>query len=189
MGVIRGSPPQWCRYRVGGTRPAGVKRGMEQTSEGSYRPAVGIFLFNADGLAFIGHRWGLKKAWQLPQGGIDTGELPLEAAMRELFEETGITRNLVTPVAEMNNWLRYDIPPHKRRKNSALVGQEQKWFALFFIGRDQDVDIGATESPEFDAWRWEKPEVLPGLAVWFKRRVYQEVVRQFAPLAREFTVC
>jgi putative (di)nucleoside polyphosphate hydrolase len=119
----------------------------------------------------------------MPQGGIDRGEEPAEAALRELGEETGLNARLVEPLGEVEPWLYYDFPPQlKARLAGPYIGQRQKWFAFRFLGTDSDVRLDE-HSPEFDAWRWAKLSEAPDLVIPFKRPVYEEVARRFAPFA------
>jgi putative (di)nucleoside polyphosphate hydrolase len=158
-----------------------------------FRPCVGIMVLNRDGKAFIGRRIDGPEhvdkthAWQMPQGGIDTGEQPWPAALRELREETNIQS--VERIAEIAEWLKYEIPRELvgQAWKGKYRGQTQKWFAARFIGDDGEIDVehpdGAHE-PEFAAWRWEPMAKLPDLIVPFKRAVYERVVREFRHLAK-----
>ena len=159
-----------------------------------YRPCVGVALINGAGEAFIGHRRRKRasevldaRSWQMPQGGIDSGEAPLAAAKRELWEETSVRS--IELIAEMPRWLRYDLPGGARgRWGGRYRGQTQKWFLFRFLGADTEIDVrrpaeGAHDA-EFDDWRWERFERLPELVVPFKREVYEAVAEAFAPLAR-----
>ena len=146
-----------------------------------YRPCVGIFLLNNDGLVFAGRRIDSRaKAWQMPQGGIDAGESPLQACMREMREEIGT--NTAELINQHDDWLYYDIPLPlaDRLWQGRYKGQKQKWMALRFTGDDSDIKI-ATEEPEFCEWKWLSPHDLVDLAVPFKRDVYQNVLAAFAP--------
>ncbi len=147
-----------------------------------YRSGVGVMLLNDRNEVFIGQRIGVPgEAWQMPQGGIDEGEDPRAAALRELREEIG-TDN-VEVLAESPGWLRYELPEELagRAWGGRWRGQQQKWFAMRFRGSDADINI-ATEHPEFSAWRWVSAEHLPELIVLFKRHMYLEVLRQFQDL-------
>jgi putative (di)nucleoside polyphosphate hydrolase len=148
-----------------------------------YRPAVGIMLINPAGLAFIGRRIDMPAglaAWQMPQGGIDPGESPREAAFRELEEEVGTDKAEI--LAETEGWLHYDLPPDiaSRMWSGRWRGQRQKWFLMRFTGTDADINPG-TEHPEFDAWEWVEPHRLPELIVPFKRQLYSELLAEFRP--------
>jgi putative (di)nucleoside polyphosphate hydrolase len=146
-----------------------------------YRPCVGIMLFDDTGRIFVGRRVGkAQDNWQMPQGGIDAGEEPREAAMRELAEEVGTDKAEI--VAESKDWLRYDVPETiaGRLWRGRFRGQRQKWFLMRFRGTDADIDLDA-HHPEFDDWRWIPPEEAPTLIVEFKRDVYRRVVAEFAP--------
>ena len=145
-----------------------------------YRPCVGVMLVNADGMIWVGRRIDTPNGWQMPQGGIDDGETPDVAAMRELEEETGTAQAEI--VAESGAWHRYDLPPHLLGKawGGRYRGQEQRWFLVRFTGQDSDINI-ATDHPEFDAWQWVAPGALCDLIVPFKRAVYQQVVAEFWP--------
>ena len=146
-----------------------------------YRPCVGIFLLNNDGLVFAGRRIDSRaEAWQMPQGGIDAGESPLQACMREMREEIGT--NTAELLSQHDDWLYYDIPLPlaDRLWQGRYKGQKQKWMALRFTGDDSDINI-ATEEPEFCEWKWLSPHDLVDLAVPFKRDVYQNVLAAFAP--------
>ncbi len=155
----------------------------EEIADLPYRPCVGIMLIDRGGRVFVAQRINTPgEAWQMPQGGIDEGESPRQAALRELHEEVGTDKAEV--LAESRNWWRYDLPAElvPRRWGGRYRGQEQKWFALRFLGTDADIDI-ATETPEFRAWRWAEMAELPDIIVPFKRHIYQEIIAEFGHLA------
>jgi putative (di)nucleoside polyphosphate hydrolase len=146
-----------------------------------YRPCVGVCLINAQGLIFAGlRRDSTTQAWQMPQGGIDEGEKPRAAALRELWEETGITADLVSFVAKTDDWVTYDLPTELLGKvwGGKYRGQRQKWFLYRYLGTDAQINI-ATEHPEFAQWTWIKAEEMLDKIVPFKRAVYDSVVASF----------
>ncbi len=156
---------------------------MAGDSERPYRDCVGIALFNAEGKVFVGRRNdGPEEAWQMPQGGVDAGETPREAAMRELAEEVGTDR--AEPIGETDGWIAYDLPEALAAGSWAgrYRGQRLKWFALRFTGSDDDIDIAAHD-PEFDAWAWLDLEEAVARIVAFKRPMYRQVANAFKPLA------
>ena len=147
-----------------------------------YRRGVGVMLINADKLVWVGRRIdNTDEAWQMPQGGIDEGEEPWPAALRELEEETGIPPRLVERLADHPQQLRYELPPALASKlwGGKWKGQLQDWYLARFLGSDEDVDI-ATKHPEFDAWQWVDAHRLPELIVPFKRDMYRAIVDGFA---------
>ncbi|MGQ3488600.1 RNA pyrophosphohydrolase [Roseovarius pacificus] len=146
-----------------------------------YRPCVGVMLANAEGRVFVGQRIDQDiTAWQMPQGGIDPGEAPRDAALRELWEETGVAADMVTVETETEGWIPYELPHDivPRIWKGRYKGQEQKWFLLRFHGQDSDVNI-ETEHPEFSEWRWLDPAELIANIVPFKRTVYERVMAEF----------
>ena len=152
-----------------------------------YRPNVGVALFNRDGRVWYGRRfhdfpespdtW----RWQMPQGGVDDGEPIVEAAYRELKEETGVSSARLLTVTP--GWLAYDFPRGYKKKH--WRGQRQKWAAMLFEGKESEIDLEAEDHQEFDAWRWGELEEAPSLIVPFKRHVYEELMAAFGPL-RDF---
>lgn len=159
-----------------------------------YRPCAGIMVLNAQGLVWAGRRIpeknseydGSAQLWQMPQGGIDEGEKPLNAAIRELYEETGMRS--VTLLAEARDWIHYDLPPHLLGigLKGKYRGQAQRWFAFRFDGDESEIAINPPPTgnhPEFDEWGWKPMESLPNLIVPFKRDVYEQVVAEFRHLA------
>jgi putative (di)nucleoside polyphosphate hydrolase len=155
-----------------------------------YRPNVGAVLFNREGLVFVARRANFPNAegapggWQLPQGGIDEGEDPRSAVIRELAEEIGTDR--ATIIGEHKEWLVYDLPPELLGVafGGRYRGQRQRWFALRFDGSDGDIRLDADPHPEFDAWRWAPLAELPALAVSFKRAIYETLAVSFARFAK-----
>jgi len=145
-----------------------------------YRPCAGVALINDAGLVFAGQRIGKADAWQMPQGGIDDGETPREAALRELAEETGTDKGAV--LAETAGWLSYDLPDDLVGKalKGRYRGQRQKWFAVGFAGTDNDIDIAGVEHPEFDDWAWMRAGDLAQRTVAFKREIYIRVFEEFS---------
>lgn len=167
---------------------------MTTSPPAGYRPCVGLALFNRDGLVFLGRRANRSQRehvapgheWQMPQGGIDPGEQPLQAAYRELREETNV--GTVSLLAEAPDWLNYDLPREigKEAWRGRYRGQSQKWFAFRFEGEEGEIDIASPaggHKAEFDAWRWAPLAEAPELIIPFKREVYREVVRLFAGFA------
>lgn len=146
-----------------------------------YRPCVGVMMINRAGRIFAGRRRDSEiPAWQMPQGGIDDGEKPRQAALRELWEETGVGPDLVEFVAKAHHWLTYDLPPELVGKiwGGRYRGQKQKWFLFRFLGEDRQIDI-ATAHPEFSEWKWVTAEEMLAAIVPFKRQVYGRVVDAF----------
>ncbi len=148
-----------------------------------YRPGVGIMLLNPAGLVFVGRRIDqTAEAWQMPQGGVDPGETPRAAALREMAEEIGTDKAEI--IAESRDWLRYALPAELVPKiwGGRYRGQEQKWFLLRFLGRDADIDL-TIHHPEFDAWQWVARDRLLSLIVPFKRELYRRILAEFADIA------
>ena len=164
----------------------------------AYRACVGVMLLNHRGLAFIGRRRNKDLVehvapgheWQMPQGGIDKGEEPYDAAIRELYEETGVSS--VKLLAEAPDWYAYELPGDiaEQAWKGRYRGQRQKWFAFRFEGDESEIEIEnppGGHRPEFDAWRWESMDRLPELIIPFKRPVYENVVAAFRHLGPKFT--
>jgi putative (di)nucleoside polyphosphate hydrolase len=159
-----------------------------------YRPCVGIALFNRAGLVWIGCRSDVKAEgegsgswWQMPQGGLDKGEDPYKAAMRELYEETSVKS--ASLIKEAPGWFTYDLPAELVHISwgGRYRGQQQKWFALRFDGDEREIDVlkpgGGKYHAEFSTWRWERLSRLPELIVPFKRKVYEQVAEAFKDVA------
>lgn len=145
-----------------------------------YRPCVGLALFNTKGQVFVGKRVDeVAEKWQMPQGGIDKGETPRQAALRELAEETGTDKARI--IATAPGWFHYDLPLGLQGKvwGGKYRGQKQKWFALLFTGSDRDINI-ATRHPEFSEWRWVSLASTVRRVVPFKRAIYREIVAALA---------
>lgn len=159
-----------------------------------YRLCVGVMVLDSRGLVWAGRRLaegnteydGSPQLWQMPQGGIDKNEDPYKAALRELYEETGITS--VELLAEAPDWINYDLPEHLIGigLKGKYRGQRQRWFAMRFTGDDSEIQINPPpdgNQPEFDAWEWKPMFQLPELIVAFKRQAYDKVVAAFSHLA------
>lgn len=170
------------------------KKKHRDPTELPYRPCVGVMVLNSDGRVWAGRRVaktdsemaGANHLWQMPQGGIDEGEDALEAAKRELWEETGMRS--VTLLAEAPDWVTYDLPPELVgiALKGKYRGQKQRWFAFRFEGDESEIAINPPPGghhAEFDAWDWKEMAELPALIVPFKRKVYEQVVAAFTHLA------
>jgi putative (di)nucleoside polyphosphate hydrolase len=160
-----------------------------------YRPCVGIMVLNADGLVWAGKRISNNDRdeykhepfkWQIPQGGIDKGEDPEPASLRELYEETGMKS--VEFVAESQDWLTYDLPVDLIGVGlkGKYRGQKQKWFLYRFVGKEDEIQVNPPvtgEKAEFEEWAWKPMNELPKLIVPFKRKLYEDVVNEFSEWA------
>lgn len=147
-----------------------------------YRPGVGLMIVNKEGLVFVGKRVDTKfDGWQMPQGGIDIGETPSSAAMREMEEEIGSNKGQI--IAESKYWYSYDLPPFliPRLWEGSFRGQKQKWFLIRFTGTDKDININ-TRHPEFVKWQWTNLEQLSSIIVPFKRKLYEAVIKEFSTI-------
>ena len=177
-----------------------------------YRPNVGIVLIQPNQLknmagemntsavtpvseaklstakVFWARRVGGHDAWQFPQGGINDGESPEAAVMRELHEEIGVAEHAVKVLGQTSGWLKYDLPAHMRRNNSTpgFVGQKQKWFLLRFDCEESNINMQRGGSPEFDGWRWVSYWYPVRQVVSFKRDVYRRAMKEFASFAMPF---
>lgn len=155
---------------------------QEEIAKLPYRPNVGVMLINQKGDVWVGQRSDrFKDAWQMPQGGIDKGEDPRKAALRELEEETGVLADKIEIIAESEGWLPYDLPAEVVPNfwGGKYRGQEQKWYLMRFLGEDCDINID-TDHPEFSAWCWQPAAQLVEKVVPFKKEVYARVLEEFA---------
>ena len=145
-----------------------------------YRLGVGLVIINDQLEIFTGRRLDNTKAWQMPQGGIDNNEIPLEAAYREMYEETGIRKSKVTLLKQTKTWYRYDLPQEIQNKfwGGKFRGQSQKWFLFKFIGTEFDINI-ETKDQEFSDWKWSKKTEMLDSRVAFNRSLYQSVLKDF----------
>ena len=145
-----------------------------------YRKNVGICLLDESGRVFLGNRIGYENAYQMPQGGVDDGEKPLNAALRELFEETGIPAHDIKRLATYPNWLKYQFPPDAIARGNHK-GQQQKWYLFLYVG-DGNIDVTTAKTPEFDGFCWETPAFAVKNIVDFKRDIYTRVFQKFSDL-------
>jgi putative (di)nucleoside polyphosphate hydrolase len=147
-----------------------------------YRPSVGMMIIDKDDRIFVGKRVDTKiAAWQMPQGGIDLGETPSVAALREMAEEIGCNKGYI--IAESNYWYSYDVPKALIPKlwDGHFRGQKQRWFLIRFTGTSEEININ-TPNPEFEEWRWTKLDELLSIIIPFKRKLYKAVIKEFAPI-------
>ena len=153
---------------------------MSEKKHLPYRLGVGLVIFQSDKKIFTGRRLDNTSAWQMPQGGMDENEVPLETAYREMFEETGISKDKVSLVGITKKWYRYDLPSEIQSRfwGGKYRGQSQKWFLFEFIGEDTDINI-STKIPEFCEWRWSSIDDLIEKIVPFKMELYKKVLEEF----------
>ena len=154
----------------------------------AYRDAVGIMIINSKKKLFLAYRAWTQNSqyhWQMPQGGIDEGETPEQAAWREMYEETGLTQDTCQLIAESQNWYSYDIPKKSKRK---IDGERQKWFLFLFTGKNKEINLRIQKKPEFIRFRWAEAEKAPHLIIPFKKEVYNQVLAEFMPLIEQLEI-
>ena len=155
---------------------------MSNNKQLPLRTGVGIILLNHENKVFVGKRIdNPTNFWQMPQGGVNQNENFLQAAKRELGEETGIQS--VELVKELNGWLEYDLPENLLGKvlEGKYRGQKQKWFIMKFVGKDNEINV-KTKNPEFLSWKWIDPSELPNIAVSFKLNIYKKLKQELNSL-------
>jgi len=154
-----------------------------------YRPNVGIVIFNSDKKIWIGKRIdnNSKEAWQLPQGGIDYQEEPLNAAIREVYEETGITT--IKNIGSIDNWIKYNLPLDiaKNKWGGKYIGQKQKWYLFYFYGDENEINININKQPEFSKWKWADEEYVKDNVTNFRKDVYKKVFQSFSKVIKKYT--
>ena len=154
-----------------------------------YRPNVGIVIFNSDKKIWIGKRIGnnTKEGWQLPQGGIDYQEKPLDAAIREVYEETGITT--IKNIGSIENWIKYNLPLDiaKNKWGGKYIGQKQKWYLFYFYGDENEINININKQPEFSKWKWADEEYVKDNVTKFRKDVYKKVFKSFSKVIKKYT--
>ena len=156
--------------------------------ERPYRPGVGIMMINRKNFVFVGQRIAdVSSAWQMPQGGINAGEEPVEAMHRELYEETAVQDVIL--LKEAHEWYSYDLPIEIMDEVWAgrYRGQRQRWYLVRFLGSDQEIDIAHTDNPEFCDWKWAPMSDLAQNVVAFKRRMYMQLVEEFSSFLSKHT--
>ena len=154
-----------------------------------YRPNVGIVIFNSDKKIWIGKRIGnnTKEGWQLPQGGIDYQEVPLDAAIREVYEETGITT--IKNISSIDNWIKYNLPLDiaKNKWGGKYIGQKQKWYLFYFYGDENEINININKQPEFSKWKWADEQYIRDNVTNFRKDVYKKVFQSFSKVIKKYT--
>ena len=154
-----------------------------------YRPNVGIVIFNSDKNIWIGKRIdnNTKEGWQLPQGGIDHQEEPLDAAIREVYEETGITT--IKNIATIDNWIKYNLPLDiaKNKWGGKNIGQKQKWYLFYFYGDENEINININKQPEFSKWKWADEQYIRDNVTNFRKDVYKKVFQSFSKVIKKYT--
>ena len=154
-----------------------------------YRPNVGIVIFNADKNIWIGKRIdnSTKEGWQLPQGGIDYKEEPLDAAIREVYEETGIST--IKNIGSIDNWIKYNLPLDiaKNKWGGKYIGQKQKWYLFYFYGDENEINININKQPEFSRWKWADEQYIKDNVTNFRKDVYKKVFQSFSKVIKKYT--
>ena len=156
---------------------------MDENKQLPLRIGVGIVLLNHENNIFVGKRIdNPKNSWQMPQGGVDQNENFLQAAKRELEEETGIKS--VKLIKKLDGWFKYDLPKNLLGKlwEGKYRGQKQKWFVMKFLGKLGEINVN-TRNPEFLDWKWIKLSKLPDIAVDFKLDIYKKIKKELTTLS------
>ncbi|MBP9721851.1 MAG: RNA pyrophosphohydrolase [Gammaproteobacteria bacterium] len=155
-----------------------------------YRPNIGIILLNKEGKILLAERNGMPNTWQLPQGGIDPNESPLQALYREVQEEIGLLPNLYNVLAVTSGWIYYQVPYWQElaKFNNKFRGQKQKWFLLEFLGQDNDINLQLDEEIEFINWQWASYWYPLTIAIDFKLGAYRQALMELLPVYRQYMI-